>query len=186
MRTAGITPALPLVGAVTTRPNAAFSSFTARANRLTQFSVSVNVHFFERMASIQEPASVILPMGRSDWLIFGTATNYIQSSGNMPSVRHPRNTQSIIADQSRQTIVDLPFVAPGQFVLPNKLGDRKPVFAAVAKQIGSRFDRPRQNHRVRGRRRLSFLDHKTPAHRIIRLDIPEPSSSTAVKVNPLG
>src|SRR5579864_2154778 len=34
--TAGITPAAPLVGAVTTLPNDAFSSFTARAKQLTQ------------------------------------------------------------------------------------------------------------------------------------------------------
>ena len=36
--TAGITPAAPLVGAVTTRPPAAFSSLTASAKRLTQSS----------------------------------------------------------------------------------------------------------------------------------------------------
>jgi len=35
--TAGITPAAPLVGAVTTRPNEAFSSFTANAKQLTHF-----------------------------------------------------------------------------------------------------------------------------------------------------
>ncbi len=32
-------PAAPLVGAVTTRPPAAFSSLTASANRLTQSSI---------------------------------------------------------------------------------------------------------------------------------------------------
>ena len=41
--TAGITPAAPLVGAVTTRPNDAFSSFTARAKQLTHLRTSVNL-----------------------------------------------------------------------------------------------------------------------------------------------
>ena len=42
IKTAGITPAAPLVGAVTTRPNAAFSSLTARATQLTQPRISGN------------------------------------------------------------------------------------------------------------------------------------------------
>ena len=37
--TAGMTPAAPLVGAVTTLPKEAFSSFTASAKQLTQSSI---------------------------------------------------------------------------------------------------------------------------------------------------
>ncbi len=43
MSTAGITPAAPLVGAVTTLPKDAFSSFTASAKQLTQSMVVVKL-----------------------------------------------------------------------------------------------------------------------------------------------
>ena len=55
--TAGITPAAPLVGAVTTRPNAAFSSFTASAKQLTHASVCWNAGRLARTASSQESTS---------------------------------------------------------------------------------------------------------------------------------
>ena len=41
-RTAGTTPAAPLVGAVTTRPKHAFSSLTASAKAVTQSRVHAN------------------------------------------------------------------------------------------------------------------------------------------------
>ena len=43
MRTAGITPALPLVGAVTTRPKDALTSFTANAKQLTHLRIWRNL-----------------------------------------------------------------------------------------------------------------------------------------------
>ena len=59
MRTAGTTPAAPFVGAVTTRPKAAFSSLTARANPLTHLSVSRNPQTLARIAVSQS--------GERDW-----------------------------------------------------------------------------------------------------------------------
>ena len=52
--TAGITPAAPLVGAVTTLPKEAFSSFTANAKQLTQSRIYLKSLPPERMAASHE------------------------------------------------------------------------------------------------------------------------------------
>ncbi len=54
--TAGMTPAAPFVGAVTTRPSAAFCSFTASAKQLTHARMSSNAGADPRMAA-SHPAS---------------------------------------------------------------------------------------------------------------------------------
>ena len=52
-----MTPELPLVGAVTTRPNEAFTSFTAKEKQVTHLRISRNCTFFSRMA-VSQPSSV--------------------------------------------------------------------------------------------------------------------------------
>ena len=47
-----MTPALPLVGAVTTLPNEAFTSLTDNAKQLTHFKISLNFTSVLRMAPI--------------------------------------------------------------------------------------------------------------------------------------
>ncbi len=77
-------PAAPLVGDVTTRPPAAFSSLTAIANALTHSSESSGSGF-----------------ARADnaRYSFGARRLIAMRPGSVPSVRSPRSIQSCMADQ---------------------------------------------------------------------------------------
>ncbi|MNN21809.1 hypothetical protein D3C81_1351440 [compost metagenome] len=83
-------PAAPLVGAVTMRPPAAFSSFTARANRLTH-----------SMALRVDPITLGLPS--SCRLRCSRAARRLTCNppGRMPSLRKPLSTHSRMAPQIR-------------------------------------------------------------------------------------
>ena len=88
-------PAAPLVGAVTTRPPAAFSSFTASAYRFTQSSV---VSGSRMAASGREDSSECSAGARRDTC---------SPPGSVPFSRMPRATQDCIAFQiaSRPSLI---------------------------------------------------------------------------------
>ncbi|MNZ86859.1 hypothetical protein D3C78_1056980 [compost metagenome] len=81
-------PAAPLVGAVTMRPPAAFSSFTARANRLTH-SIALKV----------EPITLGLPISCRLRCSFAARRCTFSPPGRMPSSLRPLPTQSCMACQ---------------------------------------------------------------------------------------
>ncbi|MNN49904.1 hypothetical protein D3C81_1644590 [compost metagenome] len=80
-------PAAPLVGAVTTRPPLAFSSFTAKAYRLTQSSTD---------SASRSAASGWVHRCRCR---AGARRLTFKPPGRMPSLRHPAVTQSCITCQ---------------------------------------------------------------------------------------
>ena len=84
-------PAAPLVGAVTTRPPAAFSSFTASAKRLTQSSTG------ERIALVRRRRRSMQLCDSSS----GARRRTFRPPGRMPSCRQPRSTHACIASQMR-------------------------------------------------------------------------------------
>jgi hypothetical protein len=97
-------PAAPLVGAVTTRPPAAFSSLTASAYRFTQSS-TVSGSF---IAASGAPSSRVQRR---------RAPRDVQAAGQGAGLRMPRATQACIAAQSSsQAGVDLLVAAPDSLV----------------------------------------------------------------------
>ena len=79
-------PAAPLVGAVTTRPPAAFSSLTASANRFTQ-SISASGSLTPAPGTLRRRYSA------------GARRLTLNGPGSSPSLRKPRSTQACIACQ---------------------------------------------------------------------------------------
>ncbi|MNR16410.1 hypothetical protein D3C85_1330110 [compost metagenome] len=82
-------PAAPLVGAVTMRPPAAFSSLTARANRLTH-----------SMALKVEPITLGLFSSCRLRCSLAARRRTFNPPGRMPSCLRPCSTQSCMARQS--------------------------------------------------------------------------------------
>jgi len=85
-----MTPAAPLVGAVTTRPPAAFSSFTASAKRFTQSMIT--------SGSALPRESV-----RSLRCRAAARRRTLRPPGRMPSRSQPRRIELSIACQTRST-----------------------------------------------------------------------------------
>ena len=92
IRTAGITPAAPFVGAVTTRPRLAFSSLTASANALTHWSTWRNGNGRARMAAIQPSTDGLSSSGRRRRAIPAARRSTPSPPGRTPSVWQPRKT----------------------------------------------------------------------------------------------
>ena len=124
--TAGTTPAAPLVGAVTTRPKAAFSSLTARAKQLTHLSVSRNppapcanrrVPIFERVeppAAEQRLADLRRPPDDAE----RPGQDALGPAAAEDALPHR-------PPDGPQPGADLVGGAPGQLVAPDDLGDRE-------------------------------------------------------------
>jgi hypothetical protein len=87
MQHRGTMPAAPLVGAVTTCPPAAFSSFTASAQALTHSIASAR------------PASAA-----SARFICGARRLTFSTPGSTPSAAKPRSTQACMTDQMRASL----------------------------------------------------------------------------------
>jgi hypothetical protein len=146
-------PAAPLVGAVTTRPPAAFSSFTASAYRLTQSST---------VSGSRIAAS-------------GLRTVRVQRR------RAPRDVQAAgqgagLADAARHAVLHrgpdlaqpgdhLVVAAPGAFVLEHQLRDRQARGRATREQLvatGERMRRPVVSATMRSSAASSWLTTKPP------------------------
>ena len=84
-------PAAPLVGAVTTRPPAAFSSLTASANRLTQSS------------TISGSAWAASGLAVSAACKAGARRRTLKPPGSTPAVAQPRTTHACIVCQMRSS-----------------------------------------------------------------------------------
>ena len=153
-------PAAPFVGAVTTRPPAAFSSFTASAYRLTQ----------SMTASGSPPAPSapgIEPVSTSERWSPLARRRTASGPGSVPSSRSPRSMQASIAAQIRQQPgVDLRVRPPATLVLAHDRGDRAPRPSAIAQQLVRAVVRDRELvdvrdpavRRVAGRRELPADD----------------------------
>ena len=130
---------------MTTRPNPAFSSFTASAKQLTQVRVSWNVGRLFRIASIQESASGQLRVPSMPLLSPGGTADDAQASGqDAASVTSAEDAVPIAVQIVPRPLMDLLRRPPGQLVLPHDLGHAQPVAAAVAEQFLRRFDRERK------------------------------------------
>src|SRR5262249_36849939 len=97
-------PAAPFVGAVTTLPPAAFSSFTAIANVFTQ-SIGASASSFFSAASF--------------FASRGARLRTFNPPGKIPSVESPRLTHSCITLQIRSTCPQIPASACQFFSLPS-------------------------------------------------------------------
>ena len=95
--TAGMTPADPFVGAVTTRPNAAFSSLTASAKQLTQSSTRWKFRSGWWMAASHWLWSDGQSWPSSFVVVRAALRRTFSPPGRMPVVWHPRCTLAIMA-----------------------------------------------------------------------------------------
>ena len=128
-------PAAPLVGAVTTRPPAAFSSFTASANRLTQ--------------SMTRSGSVEYVLAAQAPVELRRAAPHLQPARQRALVARSRCcTHSCMTAQiSQQPGADLVLGAPRQLVGQHHAADRQ---ARLARQRSQQLRAGRE--RVRQRR----------------------------------
>ena len=143
--TAGITPAAPLVGAVTTRPNAAFSSFTARAKQLTHLRISRNpraapadrghpgVDVASNSASPEQRRDSCAAARRTTPRPPGRIPVGVAAAEDAVAHRRPRSAagRRRISSSLRQV----------RSFAPDDLGDRQAVRPAVPQQVGRRLDR---------------------------------------------
>src|SRR4051794_4359854 len=118
-------PAAPLVGAVTTRPPAAFSSLTASAYRFTQSSTC---------SGSRSAASGFA----QSWRCRSAARRLtLKPPGNVPSVRAPRDAGLHHVPDLEQAGVDLGIAAPVAFVATHQLRDAAAVRAGLREEIGA-------------------------------------------------
>ena len=123
-------PAAPLVGAVTTLPPAAFSSFTASAQRLTQ-SITVSGSCSARSArSVQQPVER------------RRAALHLEAAGQDAACRHAAVDagRHRLADRV-EPAVDLLVGMAGALVGAGDVGDAQP----LALGDGEQLDRPSCN-----------------------------------------
>jgi hypothetical protein len=127
-------PAAPLVGAVTTRPPAAFSSLTASAYRLTQ----------SRTVS----GSRIAASGRETSFGVQIAARGVtfRPPGSVPSSRMPRCHAGLHASQMQQPGADRhrPSLRQARSFSNITCGDAQPVRSQIAQQFVAAVKRIRQ------------------------------------------
>ncbi|VFS32637.1 Uncharacterised protein [Salmonella enterica subsp. enterica serovar Typhimurium] len=150
-------PHAPLVGAVTTRPPAAFSSLTARANMLIQ---SITSSDRGRDYRWRPADAVTLPRGGGTF----------SGPGSTPSVFMPRSIPvAITLPDAGKASVNLLFAPQRQFILHHQAGNREPLSFTQRQQFagGMKIIRHRFFYVVRLTKTLLF-DNKAAANRVIR------------------
>ena len=166
--TAGMMPAAPLVGAVTIRPPAAFSSLTAMAARLSQSMARAG----RRGAPVRDERSVQRAARR--WTL--------RPPGSVPSVRQPRSMHSRMTRQMRRAPLRGPrprarrrsrWPAPARRCAARLVAQRSSRSAAVSNGCGTGAAAC-----VSG---LVLREHEAAADRVERLSArTAPSASVAV------
>ena len=122
-------PAAPLVGAVTTRPPAAFSSFTASAQRLTQSMVASG-------SSSAAREQLALPIG-------GAALDLEAARQHAVGRHAARDAGLHHVPDLEQSGIDLGVTAPMALVGAHHLRDRKAMRAALLEQFVAAVKRHR-------------------------------------------
>ena len=120
-------PAAPLVGAVTTRPPAAFSSLTASANRLTQ--------------SITRSGSVEIRLGAQPLVQLRRPARHLQPAGQRARRSRSRSAthSCITAQMSSRPLADLVGRPPGCLVREHHAADRQSGLGAARRAAPRRW-----------------------------------------------
>ena len=132
-------PAAPLVGAVTTRPPAAFSSLTASAYRLTQSSTCSG----SRSARLRIAAELSVQVG-------GAAPHLEAAGQRAAGLAAAFDAGLHHGPDLQQSGVDLGVVAPMAFVAAHQLGDRTLLALRQREQFGAAAEGEGQHGRVGG------------------------------------
>ena len=150
-------PAAPLVGAVTTRPPAAFSSFTASAYRVTH--------------SIAYSGSAVSDVRSSVSRSARARRRTFSPPGSTPSARQPRCTHSCIAGPDpQQPGVDLRLVSAHQLVGQHDAADRQAGAGGLREQLRSARERIGNGGRVGDQSRAARLvlaEYESAADRVV-------------------
>ena len=171
--TAGMTPAAPLVGAVTTRPNAAFSSLTARARALT--TASTRLKSVASRSDGVEPRWVVVAGGRRPSVAPPPRAPAASREGRL-AVRPPAGTRGTWTRASPASTARRPARVSASGRQRRSFScdhppDRPAGLVAPAQQVGGRVDRdtaaPRWSSR-RPRRPRPPRTRRRPSSRCAR------------------
>ena len=154
---------------MTTRPNAAFSSFTASAKQLTQSSVSRNPGRQRRIASIQDHIRQGVGPEHAAAEPGGPADHTQSARQVAAAVAAAEHAVLIVAQMPPSPRTDLFRRAPGQLVAPDDLRDGRARRVAVAEEILRGLDRERERDGRAFLAGLALLEDEASAHGVVRL-----------------